>query len=245
MGQASMSAKPSATSDTSSEITDEVSKRMCQHMNEDHAVSVYAMAKSLVKLKPGFKLSGARIKKVTLSGCSIQAITCCNDACVPLDVVFPFDPPLQSASEARSRLVKVHQALVTPKVSWFVTKTLPMIVVPVWLFLIWASQIASKEELENVLGNVSLIQMLPMSPQDRLSNSKLLIDLAFFFTFFGHFFLSVFVADKAITLLKMTPVTLLLWMACVMISGYPFFAEFYDLYKVAKAAREKSRKAKQ
>ena len=81
-----------ATSDE--EISSEASKRMCAHMNEDHGVTVYAMAKSSFRLQGGWKLTDAKMKKVTLQGCEIQAVTCSGDLCEMQRINYPFNPPL-------------------------------------------------------------------------------------------------------------------------------------------------------
>lgn len=234
-----MSAKASEeVPDDKKEISDETSKRMCQHMNEDHAISVYVMAREVVSLKPGFKISGVRLKKVTLRGCEIQVVTCCNDLCEPLNVEYKFDPPLQSSAEARSRLVAIHQQLTKPKLSWFVTKPLVLIILPVWWFLIWASQIAGKEDIEKVASNISLLQFIDPSPEEQVRVFIIFLNFAFFLTFVAHFCEAVFVVDKANSIVKVSPGSMLMWVFCVAAAGFPFLTEYYELYKIGKAARD-------
>ena len=98
-------------------ITEETSKRICAHMNEDHAVSVFAMAKRSANLRDGFSISKATLQKVTMEGCHLQVMLCRGDACRVERVIYPFLTPLSDPSEIRSRLIEVHHEACRP-VAW-------------------------------------------------------------------------------------------------------------------------------
>jgi Protein of unknown function (DUF2470) len=97
-------------------ISEETSKRICDHMNDDHAVSVYAMAKRKLPKQPekGWKITSATLKKVTMDGADIQVILCRGDACQKIMVIYPFTPPLIEPSQIRSRMVAIHHNVCSP-----------------------------------------------------------------------------------------------------------------------------------
>lgn len=218
-----------------SEISESSSKRMCQHMNEDHAVSVFAMAKSVLSLKPGWKLSGARLKKVSLSGCEIQAITCRKDMCQAHKVFYPFEPPLQTAEESRSRLVQIHQKETKPKLGWLL-KPSAVVILPALLFITWGSQMATEEALADALGYIGFL--LPIN--DTLSTSlfRQIIDFAFYFTLAAHAIEASFVVYHGFRFLKLSFSTLVMWIVPVSVFGYPFFVEFRELVRVKHESRQ-------
>jgi hypothetical protein len=221
------------------EISEEASKRMCQHMNDDHAVSVYVMAKSLVRLEAGWKISDARLKKVSLTGCSIQAITCHKDMCVPHNVVYKFEPPLKSSAEARSRLLEIHQRLTKPKLQWFFTKPISLFIVPMWLFAIWGSQAASQEDLVRIVDSMELSKMTSLSKEKQAVILSQLLSLTFIFTLVGHLIFTLFVVDKAKGL-KLSPTATVMWMVCIFSAGYPFFSELFDIYEVYRRSQQQT-----
>lgn len=87
-----------------SEITPEVSQRICKHMNDDHHLSVYAMVTSTLDNETSnMKISNCKLDSVSLTKLSFSFVAC-DDAkgvCVPKTTVINFDPPLQSSAEAR------------------------------------------------------------------------------------------------------------------------------------------------
>ena len=97
-------------------ISEETSKRICDHMNEDHAVSIYAMAKRQgPKPEPGWKMTATTIKTVTMAGATIHVTMCRGDACRQVQVVYPFIPPLTEPHQIRSRMVAIHHQVCNPK----------------------------------------------------------------------------------------------------------------------------------
>ena len=96
-------------------ISEETSKRICDHMNDDHAVSVYAMAKNQgPKPEPGWKMTSTALKNVSMTGASIAVTLCRGDACRQVQVTYPFTPPLSEPHQIRSRMVAIHHQVCNP-----------------------------------------------------------------------------------------------------------------------------------
>jgi hypothetical protein len=102
--------------DDAKNISEETSKRICDHMNDDHAVSVFAMAKRNLPKQPekGWKITTATLQKVSMDGATIQIILCRGDACQKIAIVYPFIPPLVEPSQIRSRMVAIHHIVCNP-----------------------------------------------------------------------------------------------------------------------------------
>jgi len=87
----------------SNEISAEVSKRICKHMNDDHQISIYAMAKAALISSPENKkkLTNPRMKSICLSGYDLSFVLCSGEVCEMKTITIPFSPPLRSPKEAK------------------------------------------------------------------------------------------------------------------------------------------------
>ena len=84
------------------EITPETSKRICSHMNEDHAATVHAMCASTLSGRDSrLKLTNARMKSVSLGGYELSFVLCDGDMCAMRTASVPFAPKLASGREIR------------------------------------------------------------------------------------------------------------------------------------------------
>jgi hypothetical protein len=81
-------------------ISDDTSKRMCAHMNVDHAASVHGMVLSCIQRK-GAAISDAKMVSISMEGCQLKYVACKGDVCEMNNVFMPFDPPLKSVKESR------------------------------------------------------------------------------------------------------------------------------------------------
>lgn len=225
-------------SGSNDEISDEVSKRTCAHMNDDHYVSVYAMAKSLVHLKPKWKITDVKFKKVTSTGCSIQVITCSGDLCESQHVVYPFDKALVTQGELRPRLVAIHHKETSPKLSWIWSKPLVLLIVPGLLFAFWGAVLVDQEQLENNF-NVFSKHVLGISPPFRLCPA---LGNVLHFTAVAHLFEVSFLVYFGKKSLKLSTLAIVKWSLLVFVCGYPIFSEFTDLLQVSKRKNTEKKK---
>ena len=87
------------------EISPDASRRICTHMNEDHAATVHAMVlNSCVppkELRNGVKVQNARMKSITLQRYTLSFVVCNGDLCDMRTSQVNFNPPLSSARESR------------------------------------------------------------------------------------------------------------------------------------------------
>lgn len=220
------------------EISDEASKRICTHMNDDHYVSVYAMAKSLVQLKPKWKISNAKLKKVTSTGCHIQVITCSGDMCESQNVVYQFDKAPVTQAELRPLLVAIHHKETSPKLSWILSKPLLLLIVPGLLFAFWGAVLADQEQLENNF-NVFSNHFLGVSSPFRLCRA---LSRVLYFTAIAHIFEVAFLVYFGKKSIQLSTWATIKWSLLVLFCGYPIFNEFIDLLEALKRNKLEKKK---
>jgi Protein of unknown function (DUF2470) len=203
-------------------------------MNEDHAVTVYAMAKSLVTNK-SMKISECHMKQVTGTGCLIHAIQCRGNLCAQEKVFYPFEPPLAISAQVRPRVVEIHQQVCMP-----VINAASLLIATMHLSLAYATfawgESGMNQYIERNLAAHNLLQQLGSSPGSFAKAATLL----FYFTFMGHAALEMYVVYHCRYSLKLSHRTTLLWALTILASGMPGFLQFQDLLQVdVKSKRSK------
>lgn len=235
--------KVAATGVTDVTVPDEVAKRICRHMNEDHAVSVYAMAKSVVKLPAGWKLSAATLKKITLRGCGIQAITCSEGMCRSENIVYPFTPRLQSVEEIRKKLIQVHYDACAPRFHWLLTKPVATIIIVTVTFLTYATIVMGLDNLTNSIESMETANQFTTTVFGNAGRFSFLVGASFYFTVVAHLAEAIYVAHHSRKTVKLRYSTTLEWFILVALTGYPITVEFLDLLRIAQTTAAKKKKA--
>jgi Protein of unknown function (DUF2470)/Domain of unknown function (DUF4499) len=216
------------------DVSEEMSTRVCTHMNEDHAVSVYAMARRIAPLDPGFKVSEARMKKLTLEGCHIQVVACRQDLCQVHAVVFPFDAPLKSGAELRPRLVAIHHRVCAPELAWLVRKPVSVVILVMMAFLTYCTMGLGTSQLRSLIeadqGLVRIVTVLFGSPKI----FGLLVRAAFCFGHTAHAAEAVYGLYLCRQTLKLKWLATLQWALLITLTGFPVLGELQSLVAVAR-----------
>jgi Protein of unknown function (DUF2470) len=213
-----------APSDGEKTIPLEVSQRICDHMNADHAVSVHAMAKRVVELpkEKGWKISNAQLKLVTMNGAELRVTFCRGDACQQQTVTYPFVPPLTEPTQIRSRMIAIHHRVCTP-FSFYNHALFPSVVV-FFAVTAWHALWPGQRTTDPFLG-------------------KCLHD-CFYLMLYGHLGLAIFGTYMSLSVLKLTRIGACLWFVAIFLSGYLGLRELQDLVDVQDkseiAKKEKS-----
>ncbi|GAX25963.1 hypothetical protein FisN_4Hh553 [Fistulifera solaris] len=220
------------------EISDETSKRICAHMNDDHYVSVYAMAKSLVQLQPKWKISSVNMKKVTSAGCHIQVITCSGDMCQSQNVVYNFDEAPVTQTKLRPLLIAIHHKETGPKLSWLWSKPLLLLIVSGLAFAFWGAFLSDQEQLEKNF-DVFTNNIIGSSPPFQLCMA---LRYVLYFTALAHLFEVAFLAYFGRKHVKLSTSATIQWSLLVFFCGYPIFSEFIDFLEVLKRSKADKKK---
>lgn len=207
----------SEENESSQSISNETSNRICAHMNEDHAVSVYAMAKSKVVL-PGrqWKISDAFLKKVTMEGCHIQVILCHAMLCQDVKLIYPFDPPLAHPSQVRSRIIAIHQEVCTPR---SVYKD-PIFLVIFFCFggLAWGTLYNGTKGMSPLFSKA--------------------VHVGFYLTVLMHSVFAAYISYLSRKTLTLSVSGTTAWFAAVFLSGFKAAVEFRELVEVDRKCKK-------
>ena len=224
-----------ASSKSEPTISEETSQRICAHMNEDHAVSVFAMAKRSVKLG-GYSISKAILKKVTMEGCQLQVMLCRGDACRVERPMYPFTPPLRDPSEVRSRLIAVHHEACRP-VAWFTN--------PLAVFIV--SGIVCLVGCNLYLGSAGMLQWIEADEYRKETIRQLfggderrligIVRVLFYITIIAHMVESTYAAYHSKMSLKFSKSTTFAWYVSVLIGGFVPLQEFLELLYIDRACK--------
>ena len=212
-------------------ISTETSKRICSHMNDDHAVSVHAMAKSLLGSGYG-KITEANLKEVNMDGCTIAVVTCKGDLCEMKKLTYSFDPPLKSASEVRPRMVEIHHQVCAPRVSWLFTDMFALSVLIVVALLGYGTHVVGVEALMAKIENSAHLNSAISLFFGSASTFSNLVRYSWFLALFLHDLEAFYVLYHARQTLKLNGNAQILWYILVAAVGFPITREFLDLLKV-------------
>ena len=226
-----------STKDSSSIISVAVSNRMCAHMNDDHAVSVFAMAKSRTASSCGsWTITRSQLTLVTEHGATLQATLCRNSLCKRETIVYPFHPPLTSAKEARQRLVAIHHSVTRP-LTWYRTTPVPLLCALVVVTLAYGVLVVGSEGLMEVL-EVRAPFVLEAVASDAVTVVKALrVWLAI--AVVSHLALCTYVAYHCMKTLKLKPMGTILWYGSVALAGIFPFLEFQELLQIHTNSKTK------
>lgn len=226
-------------------ISAETSARVCRHMNEDHAVSVYAMAaRCLAKQQlqrqqeqqqgqgqptTGWKLTSARMLQITAQGCHLQAISCTSgDLCEIKTVVYPFTPPLTHAAQVKSRLVAIHHQVLSPQWQWIYSKPFAMKFSISFAALAYGTLVLGGTGMKALLDQTNLIK----SFYPRTDILVLVVQAVFYIIMVAHICEAVFAAYICRSTLKLKWQGTLQWMIFVGAVGFPILNELQTLQQV-------------
>jgi hypothetical protein len=217
------------------EISAETSKRTCEHMNDDHAVTVYAMAKFLGGCGR-WKLTDAKLKQVSLSGCKISAVTCRGDLCEMKPLFYPFDPPLSSPSQARSELIAIHQKVCAPRLHWLVSKPEALIIFSIIAAMGYGTWMGVPEMTE-ALG----VKQLNFFVEKTFGSASTLAELVRFFFYLAnvlHVAEAIWAVYKCQSVLKLKFHACFMWFVTVSAIGYPILKELIALLAVDRVTKQ-------
>lgn len=217
-------------------------------MNEDHAVSVFAMVKSgLGKSKSkSDKISNCKMTSISLKEANFSYVECKGTsgtgACTLKKTTFVFHPPLETMKDMRPRLVDLHHDLLTPKLNSFVTE-IPCAVV-LCVMLLFGYIIYFVDDLEQVIAsnNLNLVESCITMLFGSTQFLEKLIRLSFIFAVVVHTLEACYGAFLSHKVLKLKLKSTLLWFLAISCVGYPMTSkviEFSNVHVKSKESKEK------
>mmetsp|Transcript_14795 Transcript_14795/g.18029 ORF Transcript_14795/g.18029 Transcript_14795/m.18029 type:complete len:235 (+) Transcript_14795:135-839(+) len=221
----------------STNISPEVSKRICKHMNEDHGVSVYAMVCSTLSgaEKAKTKISNWKMNSVSNTDISLSYVACdsVQGLCMPSESTIKFDPPLSSPSQAKARLMKLHDEVLSPKFTWLITDATSRLIFPTVLALGYFTYVGFEQFLQDFenQASVSLINIVNTvfgSPEGLFT----CVRTAFIFSVVAHLTEAIYVVYQCRKKLSLKPTTTLSWFLIVSVVGFPMTSKVLEFVNV-------------
>lgn len=211
-------------------------KRICNHMNEDHAVSVFAMAKRVCKPSGGWKLTGATMNGVNLAGCQIQATLCKKTLCRQEKCKYTFDPPISNPAHVRSKLIAVHHRVCRP--DW--SKLSFLFIATNFLFMAFLVNYIGRDEMVDFIeqrrGLRRIIRRLVFNSETFAA----VVQFIFYFTLIGHGLLCVYAGYNARKQLKLTKTGTTEWSLATLLGGLSVVGDLRDLLEIHYTSSKKS-----
>lgn len=209
-------------------------------MNEDHALSVFAMAKrKLAWAWPSdggkWKISEATLISVSMEGCLIQVVMCRDDLCQVQKVLYPFEPPLKDAAELRPRMVAIHQDVCKPSLRsiWLSNPPLAPFIVILYAGFAFCTLVIGLDQLTEDLESNSLISTCFGSAHTFVS----LVKFGFYVIQLAHLCEALYVAYSS-RALKFSSGTVASWTLQALLAGFPATLQFQELLNMNRKNKE-------
>jgi hypothetical protein len=215
-----------------SDFSKETIERICAHMNADHGVTVYAMAKTKIGKKG--KISNSILKSITLDGCHIHGVLCNGDLCQVEKIIYPFEPPLENASQIRSRLIEIHHRVCRPRFR----DPLAWIVFAIYALLVWFHIFYDGVTRTRLIGenHFFIRNLAPYVSATHVGNALHGFVQS---TFLGHSVLAATVSYHCRRTLKLSFISTMYWLLAVSASGLPVVQQFLELLAIRNKSRVK------
>ena len=214
-------------------------------MNEDHAISIYAMSKQKLGASAGGQLSNVKLKNVSLNGCRIQAIKCSGMMCEQQLIDYPFNPSLTNASQVRSKMVEIHHNVMKPQILTIVkSQPISILIVIAYAVLFYGTLIQ-----QGILSMPSSIVNGTLSDDSiyywiNLLLNHMICPIGFYVTSIAHCYEMLHVIYHSRKTLQLSLTNLMLWSIVVFIGGFPFWNEYKDLLNYQQQQQQEKEKNK-
>lgn len=219
------------------DITEEISQRICDHMNHDHYVTVYAMAKYSVFYKKRlrkFSISHVKMKQITSISCIMSVTLCSKDVCEMMTIQYPLFPSIQyGTNELRLRLIMIHHKVLHPydMLSHQLSFGKLYAVFFVMFLLTILTFFCTYEQRFTLFYNIyesSSYLMMKLSPTI-VSMIAQHIPTLFWFTLIGHIIQADIVVYYSRRYFKLSWKTCILWFLCISCFGTIAFLPMFDI----------------
>ena len=232
--------RPTAPADGDG-ITPATSDRICSHMNEDHASTCHAIVLESLSAHQSQRCSvkNARMKSIDLTGYSLTFVLCDGSSCSMESVRIPFDPPLKSAAEARTRLVLAHRRALSPKVAWLVIDPVMRTIFGVCI-LLGTGTFIGREDLTALVDVTPWAHSLVQTFFGSSSFFARCVIWSWYFSLAAHTIEAVYTAYLCKTKLKLGTLTTMKWFLLNVVVGFPIMRKVTEFVSVDRDAKLKT-----
>ena len=212
-------------------------------MNEDHAFSVHIMAKDVVNVKSGWKISDAHLQSVSLVGCKLRVFVCNGDLCEMVFAQVPFKPALQSSTEVRRRLISIHNHLTMPKFHWIMTRPTALVIVSIEACIVYGILIMGVQKLISTIDGDKIMFAQNISQVFGSAETFVgVLHIILWVTIIAHSYEGLSGVYMCRNTLKLGVKHQIMWFILIFIVGFPIYKELSHLAQIAiskKTGKEK------
>eukprot|EP00580_Thalassiosira_gravida_P003031 CAMPEP_0201603134 /NCGR_PEP_ID=MMETSP0492-20130828/3669_1 /ASSEMBLY_ACC=CAM_ASM_000837 /TAXON_ID=420259 /ORGANISM="Thalassiosira gravida, Strain GMp14c1" /LENGTH=174 /DNA_ID=CAMNT_0048066845 /DNA_START=92 /DNA_END=616 /DNA_ORIENTATION=+ len=169
---------------------------------------------------------------------SISYVSCDGNACDMRTIEIPFDPPLHSAREVKSRLVEDHHRAFAPKFSWLVTDPMMRMLFGACI-LLGVGTVLGREELSKRVDDVPWADAIVTAVFGTSARFSNVVVGAWYFSLFAHTAEACYTAYFCKVSLKMKTGTIIKWALLNVCTGFPIMNKVTELVAIDRAGRLK------
>jgi len=215
-------------------------------MNDDHAVSVFAMVKCSLGKSKSHKISNCKMTSISLEEATFSYVECTSTSgtgtCAMKNTTFVFHPPLETMKDMRPRLVDLHHDLLTPKLKSLVTEVPCAIIICILLLFGYITYFV--DDLEQVIlsKNLKLAGSCISMIFGCIQSLEKLIEKTFIFAVVAHILEACYGAFLSHKVLKLKMKSTLLWFLAISCAGYLMTSkimEFSNVHLESKKSKKK------
>jgi len=220
-------------------ITVDVSRRICGHMNDDHAITVYGMVQYYMpKPERGGKVNEARMESVSLKDYLVSYVLCKGNECSKKILTIPFKPVLCSAKEAKGRIIDEHKKVLDAQFSWLFLDPVAFLVVIIFISLGLVHGLGT-EGVENIVEKNEIIDFMISSMFTSVATFSTFATRAWYFLVVAHLFEGSYTAYRCKKTLKVSALSTLKWFVVTFMVGRPILLRINKLVAVDRESRIK------
>ena len=224
-------------------VAPEVSKRVCSHMNNDHAATVHALVTATLSGPDArCKVQNCRMKSVSLTEYTLSYVLCDGDACSMKKVAVPFKPSLASADMVRPALIAEHHRSMQPNCSWLLTDPITRMLFGACI-LLGVGTALGQAELASRIDNTPWASSIVTTVFGSSEVFAKVVIGSWYFSLVAHGLEAVYTAKLCKTKLKMDAMTTFKWFSLNVCTGFPIMNKVKELVAVDTAARANKKKA--
>lgn len=203
-------------------VSKETSDRVCNHMNLDHASSVYAMAAATLPWKErNGDIKHTKLQSVSHTGYAMSFVICQGkDRCEMRSVAVPFEPPLTSSAELKGRLVAIHHQALAPRIHWLVSDPLTLFMFIVSCGLGIATYWIGIENLPLYIKHVDWLHSIVLNVFGSTVLFAKSVKYSWYFLVIAHSGEALYGAYECQKTLKLKPKAILQWYLLIFCVGW-------------------------
>jgi Domain of unknown function (DUF4499) len=235
----------SSTTTSAAIISNDVAKQLGKEFTENYPATVLGIARKCIRLRPGFHVTGCKIKAVRSNGLEVSLTCCRGDLCELKNGFYNLDPPLESVEEwngknsdsttgsktgIKNRIEIVHQGVCRPDPTWLINDPAAATILVTCAGLTYGVWIGTDEMASMLSQHAPRLEHGIATIFGSIQNFGYAVHASFWFAILAHTFEAGIGTLYCRTLSLQTSSTVL-WSFMIFLVGFPILKELQALVK--------------